>query len=118
MTEDDKINKILELLLEKTRRGEIEWKETLPAESFITSFPSYSVKISLDRKNSNPVLVVYNDKGGIISEASSASSLADMAGGAGRGLAARRVSQLYELVRGRKKDSELDKLLEELQQAS
>ena len=118
MTEDDKINKIVELLVEKTQRGEIHWKETLPSDSFITSFPSHSVKISLDRHNSNPVLVVYNDQGGIVSEASSALSLADTARFPGHAVLARRVAQLYELARGPKKGSELDKLLEELREAS
>lgn len=115
MNNDDTISEILELLVEKTRRAEIDWRATLPPDSFITSFPSHSVKVGLDRKNSSPVLVVYDGHGGIISETSSAIPLSDI--GSRHTPLSDRVMQLYNLVRA-SKNSELDKLLEELREAS
>ena len=43
---DERLVQIAEKLLERSKRGEIEWKETAGESSFSVSFPGYSATIT------------------------------------------------------------------------
>lgn len=120
MSEDPRIQEIVDLLLEKTRRREITWNSTLLDGSFMTSFPRHSVRISLDRPP-DVLLSIYNDTGTIFSEISSgdesphSSSLLSALNGSA---SCAKLTELYDVVRDLREDAEFTELLQELREAS
>ena len=110
MPDIQKTLEILTLLQEKTQRREITWSEShLPPGSLITSLPNYSIKIGPKRGGADLAVSIYNDYGKIV-----ASFGADESADLGEVL-----NQLYQLARtASAKDTELEKVLEELREAS
>jgi hypothetical protein len=72
---DDRIVRLVQLLLEKTSAGEIRWEETPTSNTFQCSLSNYSVLISQtsfrDAPGATQSLAVANEEGRIIEEVES-----------------------------------------------
>ena len=99
---DEKLLKIAEKLLERTRAGEIPWSETASPDNFAAPFPEYAVTV---QEYSGRIyrFSVHNEKGTVV-ESTSLKGVDTILG------------RLYESARSRvlKSDEILDALLNRL----
>lgn len=61
---DDKLRKLIDRLLVKTRAGELQWSETPTQDAFQASFPSYSLE--LEREDTTIYIRVLNAEGNVL----------------------------------------------------
>ena len=116
MTENGKLQEVADRLIEKTRTKEIVWNESFPSGSFMVSFPTHSVKIGPMREGGGILLSIHNEYGAPFAEASATSSGITSPGGPMLGS---KIAELYRLAQANTvQETELDKLLEELREAS
>jgi hypothetical protein len=114
MKTEEKLLKLVQRLLDKTKAGETKWEETVWPDSFQTSFPNNVVRIS---KNENGavtdyVISVLNEVGTAIESADDA----ELSKAFPRAEVYRIMSELYGIARRRALgvDAALDSLLSEL----
>jgi hypothetical protein len=69
MSENGKIEELVDRLIQKTRNNEVAWrKSVLSGESLTTSFPRYTIKIGRASMGEWVVLSIYDGEGEIIAE--------------------------------------------------
>lgn len=107
---DDKLRKLINRLLDKTRAAELHWSETPSKEAFQVSFPSYSVEV--DCSDEVTYLRVYNSEGRIIDETSDRAIMFDDFGSNFQSGDVEKIQELYRLAR--RQALGVDRALEEL----
>lgn len=105
---DEKLRKLIDRLLVKTRAAELQWAETSSQEAFQISFPSYSVE--LERSEEGTYIRIYNSEGKILDWTSDSNILQD-SGWENRD-EYKKIRELHELAR--RQALSVDKALEEL----
>lgn len=71
MTEQtDKLTRIAELLLARTREGQTEWEETVDKNTFTTSTEAFSVRVGSLHGTGDYYLGIVNEKGRVVQGAS------------------------------------------------
>ncbi len=106
---DTKLLEIAEKLLERTRNGEVNWRETVDSNEFIVSFPKQTLAIEKMIRGTYQISLV-NERGNTIESLRSPSSI-DFQGG-------KILQDLFELARRRalQIDIRLDEALNALDQ--
>lgn len=61
---EDKLRKLIDRLLVRTRAGELQWSETSSQDAFQASFPSYSLE--LERADTTIYIRVLNSEGKVL----------------------------------------------------
>jgi hypothetical protein len=77
MSTEEKLLKLVQGLLAKTKSGEIAWEKTASDEVFQVAFPSYTVRLSTQSSDENPdmndlVVLIRDDEGRTIEHISDA----------------------------------------------
>lgn len=112
MTESDKLQQALDRLIKKTKAGEINWKETLPDNAYMASFPSHSVCIGPAPDSQGVIVSLFDKSGSVFLEQTATSAGVRNPGGA---LVGSKILELYRLVHASTPQLlERDRLLEEL----
>ncbi len=114
----NKSTQLLLKLLEKTKRGDIQWNETEIEGTFQAAFPAYSVRISSEAEPgkalSDYFLKIYNQEGKQIEEISQYTVADDLNSSYEAG---QKLQELYEMARriAMHVEEALDNLLLELE---
>src|ERR1700720_230734 len=101
MTTEEKLMKLVERLLAKTKASEIQWEATLiRSDQFQTAFPDYTVKVwsrenENDRNATDYVVSVVNEYGTVLESASDV----DLSVAFPQRDALLKMEQLYKLAR-------------------
>jgi hypothetical protein len=114
MSETNRMEKLIDRLIEKTRKGEIAWSESIPSGAFMTSFPNYSVKIEASGSDFYPYAVKVLDQTGEII-ARTHSGLSEALQDPDRGVSKESLRTLYDSARlSLYREDDLDRLLQEI----
>ena len=98
---EEKVGRLVVLLLDKTVRGELRWEQTETEGVYQAAFPSYSARIASqptreDGRGVDYVLGIYNEEGAKVHEVDDIDLREGMGGGSE---AYKTMQQLYQAAR-------------------